>query len=79
MIYISYTDMIVSGLPTRNGDQHAGEVCTTAMDLLHAIESFEIRHMKSTKLQLRIGIHTGKLEIFFSCSISTLILLCSKR
>jgi len=51
--------MIVSGLPTRNGDQHAGEVCTTAMDLLHAIESFQIRHMKSTKLQLRIGIHTG--------------------
>ena len=52
--------MIVSGLPTRNGDQHAGEVCTTAMDLLHAIGSFTIRHMPKTKMRLRIGIHTGK-------------------
>ena len=57
--FFFFTDMIVSGLPTRNGDQHAGEVCTTAMDLLHAIGSFQIRHMKNTKLQLRIGIHTG--------------------
>uniref|UniRef100_A0A7M5V278 Guanylate cyclase domain-containing protein n=1 Tax=Clytia hemisphaerica TaxID=252671 RepID=A0A7M5V278_9CNID len=51
--------MIVSGLPTRNGDQHAGEVCTTAMDLLHAIGSFTIRHMPKTKMRLRIGVHTG--------------------
>jgi len=56
--------MIVSGLPTRNGDQHAGEICTTAMDLLLAIETFKIRHMKDTKMRLRIGVHTGNFSLF---------------
>ncbi|XP_057301021.1 uncharacterized protein LOC130635645 isoform X2 [Hydractinia symbiolongicarpus] len=51
--------MIVSGLPTRNGDKHAGEICTTALDLMSAIGDFEIAHMKDTKLRLRAGVHTG--------------------
>ena len=51
--------MIVSGLPTRNGDLHAAEICTTALNLMSAIGSFEIPHIAETKLQLRSGVHTG--------------------
>jgi len=51
--------MIVSGLPTKNGDKHAGEICTTAMDLMCAIGSFQIAHLKDVKLSLRAGVHTG--------------------
>jgi len=51
--------MIVSGLPTRNGDNHAGEICSTAMDLMCEIGQMKIAHLPDTKMQLRSGIHTG--------------------
>ncbi len=50
----------VSGLPLRNGNQHAGEVASMALHLLDRIQSFEIRHRPGDRLKLRIGIHTGK-------------------
>jgi len=34
------------------------------MDLLLAIETFKIRHMKDTKMRLRIGVHTGNFSLF---------------
>ena len=51
--------MIVSGLPGRNGDLHASEICTTALNLMSAIGTLEIPHIADTKLQLRSGVHTG--------------------
>ncbi|XP_070536363.1 atrial natriuretic peptide receptor 1-like isoform X2 [Ptychodera flava] len=51
--------MVVSGLPIRNGDRHAGEICTMALDLLSCMRTFKIRHRPDTQLQLRTGIHTG--------------------
>lgn len=52
--------MIVSGLPVRNGNRHAGEIATTALDLLSAVRDFQVPHIPSKRVQLRIGIHTGK-------------------
>ena len=54
------TDMVVSGLPLCNGDQHAGEIASMSLHFLLAILSFKIRHMPEAKLQLRIGIHSGE-------------------
>jgi len=51
--------MIVSGLPIRNGDKHANEIATCAMDLICSIKDFKIRHMPDTVMQLRVGLHTG--------------------
>ncbi|XP_002731955.2 retinal guanylyl cyclase 2-like [Saccoglossus kowalevskii] len=52
--------MVVSGLPIRNGNRHAGEISTLALDLLHAAGfKFKIRHMPEKPLKLRIGLHTG--------------------
>lgn len=65
-VCIFCVDMIVSGLPTRNGDTHAGEIATTAMDLMSAIGGFRITHMPDTKLRLRAGIHTGTRCFVFS-------------
>lgn len=56
--------MVVSGLPFRNSDKHASEIASMALELLDSVKSFEIRHKKSQTLQLRIGIHTGKLNQF---------------
>ncbi|XP_011686974.1 PREDICTED: guanylate cyclase 32E isoform X2 [Wasmannia auropunctata] len=51
--------MVVSGLPIRNGIQHAGEVASMSLCLLDAIKQFTIRHRPLDKLQLRVGIHSG--------------------
>uniref|UniRef100_A0A1I8GAT2 Guanylate cyclase n=1 Tax=Macrostomum lignano TaxID=282301 RepID=A0A1I8GAT2_9PLAT len=51
--------MVVSGLPERNGNRHAGEISRMALSFLNNIYSFEIRHMPGVQLKLRIGIHSG--------------------
>lgn len=52
--------MVVSGLPIRNGDNHAGEIASMALELLESITAFKIRHKPNQTLKLRIGIHTGR-------------------
>lgn len=51
--------MVVSGLPIRNGNKHAGEIATMALNLLHNCGKFKIRHLPGIPLRLRIGLHSG--------------------
>lgn len=51
--------MVVSGLPIRNGHQHAVEVAEMALHLLQSVQRFKIQHRPDEKLKLRIGIHSG--------------------
>ena len=51
--------MVVSGLPLRNGDRHAGHVASMALHVLRAIADFRIRHRPHATLRLRAGIHSG--------------------
>ncbi|XP_052058788.1 retinal guanylyl cyclase 2-like [Mytilus californianus] len=51
--------MVASGLPIPNGNRHAGEVGTMALDLLSQCGKFTIRHMPEVPLRLRIGLHSG--------------------
>jgi len=51
--------MVVSGLPVRNGDDHAGEIASMSLSLLRAVTKFQIRHLPQQTLMLRIGIHSG--------------------
>ncbi|ESO97952.1 hypothetical protein LOTGIDRAFT_153062 [Lottia gigantea] len=51
--------MVVSGLPIRNGEQHAVEISRMSLALLDGIKSFTIRHRPQDMLKLRIGIHSG--------------------
>lgn len=50
--------MVVSGLPIRIPD-HAEQIATMALDLLHQSGRFKIKHLPEVPLQLRIGLHTG--------------------
>ncbi|CAG2069445.1 unnamed protein product, partial [Timema podura] len=52
--------MVVSGLPVRNGFQHAGEIATMSLHLLEAVKMFRVRHRPTDNLLLRIGIHSGQ-------------------
>ncbi|XP_055503434.1 LOW QUALITY PROTEIN: guanylate cyclase 2G [Leucoraja erinacea] len=51
--------MVASGLPIRNGMEHAGEIATMSLHFLSSIAAFKIRHIKNVQLQLRIGLNTG--------------------
>ncbi|XP_067133555.1 atrial natriuretic peptide receptor 1-like [Centruroides vittatus] len=51
--------MVVSGLPIRNGNEHAKEIALMSLSLLRAIRKFKVRHRSDRKLQVRIGIHSG--------------------
>ncbi|XP_050088448.1 uncharacterized protein LOC126572828 [Anopheles aquasalis] len=51
--------MVVSGLPQRNGDRHAGEIAMMSLDLVCGISGFIIPHMNGRTLEIRVGINTG--------------------
>ena len=63
--------MVVSGLPIRNGDIHAREIASMALELLESVKTFHIHHKPDQILQLRIGIHTGMSQDFTFISIIT--------
>ena len=51
--------IVVSGVPMKNGNRHAGEIASMALDLLAGIDGFEIAHMPGSYLKMRVGIHSG--------------------
>ncbi|GMR36480.1 hypothetical protein PMAYCL1PPCAC_06675, partial [Pristionchus mayeri] len=51
--------MCVSGLPTPNGLNHAGEIASLGLSMLTAVNSFSIRHRPGERVKLRIGMNSG--------------------
>ena len=51
--------MVVSGLPERNGDEHAREIALMALAILDSVRSFTIMHKQNAQLSVRIGVHSG--------------------
>ncbi|XP_063626403.1 atrial natriuretic peptide receptor 1 [Cydia splendana] len=51
--------MVVSGLPERNGDQHAREICLMALAIVEAVRGFVVRHRPAHRLEVRVGVHSG--------------------
>ncbi|CAL4073621.1 unnamed protein product, partial [Meganyctiphanes norvegica] len=51
--------MVVSGLPSRNGNRHAVEIACLALDLRHAVQSIPVPSKPGVSLQIRAGINTG--------------------
>ncbi|XP_031367496.1 atrial natriuretic peptide receptor 1-like isoform X4 [Apis dorsata] len=51
--------MVVSGLPVRNGTNHAREIAKMSLALRDTVMTFRIRHRPNEQLKLRIGMHSG--------------------
>ena len=51
--------MIVSGVPHPNGNNHASEIATMALELISCVNQYQIAHIPDRKLQIRVGLHTG--------------------
>ncbi|ESO84762.1 hypothetical protein LOTGIDRAFT_236119 [Lottia gigantea] len=51
--------VVVSGLPIRNKDNHAGEIASMSLNLLAGLKTFRLRHQPDSSVRIRIGIHSG--------------------
>ncbi|KAL5016657.1 hypothetical protein ScPMuIL_006246 [Solemya velum] len=51
--------MVVSGLPKRNGNRHAGEIANMSLNFHEALSSFRVRHLPDRPVVIRIGLHSG--------------------
>ncbi|XP_078573901.1 atrial natriuretic peptide receptor 1-like isoform X3 [Branchiostoma floridae x Branchiostoma japonicum] len=51
--------MVVSGVPRENGDRHASEIASMALDLVGACETFRIPHRGDERIRIRAGMHSG--------------------
>ena len=58
-VAIGDANIVVSGLPERNGDRHAGEIASMALEMINSIKDFEIPHMPGSFLKMCVGLHTG--------------------
>ncbi|KAI1704620.1 adenylate and guanylate cyclase catalytic domain-containing protein [Ditylenchus destructor] len=51
--------LCVSGLPHRNGNEHARHVANMSLAIMRSLVHFTISHLPGEKLKMRIGLHTG--------------------
>ena len=49
--------MVVSGLPERNADQHAGEIASMALMLQEKLSEYKVPHKPDEILKMRVGVH----------------------
>ena len=51
--------LVASGLPQPNGKKHAPEISQMALQLMHQVDGFKVKHRPKYKLRMRMGIHSG--------------------
>ncbi|XP_028832930.1 atrial natriuretic peptide receptor 1 [Denticeps clupeoides] len=51
--------MVVSGLPIRNGDDHAKEIAKMSLAIVQGMQEFKSDHVPCQRLKVRIGLHSG--------------------
>jgi len=56
---ISDTYLVASGVPKKNGDRHASEICSAALSLRDACQIIDRPDMRNRTIEIMAGIHTG--------------------
>uniref|UniRef100_A0A4W5KXG6 guanylate cyclase n=1 Tax=Hucho hucho TaxID=62062 RepID=A0A4W5KXG6_9TELE len=51
--------MVVSGLPIRNGDDHAKEIARMSLAVVRGMRQYDSPHVPQQQLKVRIGLHSG--------------------
>ncbi|VDK59263.1 unnamed protein product, partial [Anisakis simplex] len=51
--------LCVSGLPTRNGNEHGREIASMALGFIKSLRTFRVAQMPDEQINIRVGIHTG--------------------
>lgn len=60
--------MVASGLPKRNGNRHAVDICRMALDILAFMGTFQLRHLPGIPVWIRIGVHSGRWHKTLGCA-----------
>lgn len=55
--------MVVSGLPIRNGDDHAKEIARMSLAVVRGMRQYNSPHVPQQQLKVRIGLHSGTKHI----------------
>lgn len=66
--------MVASGLPKRNGNRHAVDICRMALDILTFMGTFQLRHLPGIPVWIRIGVHSGRPHSFYDLFIWVLFI-----
>ena len=61
--------MVASGLPIRNGPNHAREIARMSLSILEAVKTFRVKHKPGQQLKIRIGLHTGRCRRTLACPV----------
>ncbi|XP_067106425.1 atrial natriuretic peptide receptor 1 [Osmerus mordax] len=51
--------MVVSGLPIRNGVNHAKEIARMSLSMVQGMKQYQSPHVPQQQLKVRIGLHSG--------------------
>ncbi|CAK5081410.1 unnamed protein product [Meloidogyne enterolobii] len=51
--------LVCSGIPRRNGNDHAKAIAELSFAFLRSVSNFKVDHLPNERVNLRIGIHTG--------------------
>ena len=51
--------LVCSGIPRRNGNDHAKAIAELSFAFLRTVSTFRIDHLVNERVNLRIGFHTG--------------------
>jgi class 3 adenylate cyclase len=51
--------LCVSGLPHRNGNEHAKEIANMSLNFIRSVKQFTIPELPREEIRLRIGLHSG--------------------
>ncbi|VDN09583.1 unnamed protein product [Dibothriocephalus latus] len=62
--------MVASGLPIRNGRNHAGEIANMALEMLSISGLFVIPYLPTIPILMRIGIHSGVLQLWYNSKLN---------
>ena len=58
---MNFLDMVVSGVPKKNGDEHAYQIATMALELIRqSTNNCLIPYSNNEKVRIRVGLHTGR-------------------
>lgn len=56
--------MVVSGVPKKNGNEHAHQIASMALELIHQSSSqCLIPYSNDEKVRIRVGLHSGSWKI----------------
>lgn len=58
--FVLLTDMVVSGVPKKNGNEHANQIASMALELVRQVaKNCFVPYSNKENVRIRVGLHSG--------------------